>query len=483
VKYLHLRNSEKRFGLENFNDLGLIEPLRRALETAGYQAPSPIQRQAIPWLLSGRDMMGCAQTGTGKTAAFALPTLQRLLETRPQAELRAAAGPSTVRTPGRPRHIRALVLAPTRELAAQIAESFENYGQFLNLRVALVHGGVSQNPQVRLLQRGVDILVATPGRMLDLMDQRYVDLSRVEILILDEADQMFDMGFLPDVKKIVAKVSTKRQSLMFSATMPPEIRELAKSWLKEPKHLEVARVASTAAQISQTVFHVSPANKPVLLVEYMKCNAVTRSIVFTRTKHGADKLVKVLQKSGIEAVAIHGNKSQNARTRHLEQFKSNCPPVLVATDIAARGIDVSGVSHVINYELPDVPELYVHRVGRTGRAAAVGTAVSFCAPDERNNLSRIERLINAAIDVDAAHASLTLSVGSANARTNLHTSEPAFASAGRGANAGRPRRQSPARNQRTYSNSSSGFRNSNSSGSRSGNSTGGNSNRSSRRPR
>lgn len=465
--------------MEHFNDLGLIEPLLRALDSAGYETPTPIQMQAIPWLLSGRDMMGCAQTGTGKTAAFALPTLQRLLELPTHGSPNAAhQGPATVRIPGKPapRPVRALVLAPTRELAAQIAESFSSYGQNLNLRVALVHGGVNQNPQVRTLQRGVDILVATPGRLLDLMDQRYVDLSRVQILILDEADQMFDMGFLPDVKKIVAKVPTRRQSLMFSATMPAEVRELAKQWLKEPKHLEVARVSSTSAQVSQTVFHVAPANKPTLLVEYMKCNAVTRSIVFTRTKHGADKLVKVLQKHGIDAVAIHGNKSQNARTRHLEQFKSNRPPVLVATDIAARGIDVSGVSHVINYELPDVPELYVHRIGRTGRAAAVGTAVSFCAPDERGNLNRIERLINAAIAVDATHASLTLAVTSTANQRNMQTSGTSGAQLGSGPSSNRSRRSSASRTPRAYSSSGSRF-------SGSSNSAGGHARRPTRRPR
>ncbi len=304
------------------------------------------------------------------------------------------------------------MIAPTRELAAQIEQSFVTYGKFSRLRVAVVHGGVSQSPQVRALQRGVDILVATPGRLLDLMNQRFIDLSKVEILILDEADQMFDMGFLPDLRRIVAKVPQDRQTLMFSATMPVEIREQAKQWLRDPKYIEVAKVSSASTQVEHSVFHVSAQNKPTLLTTYLQNSADTRSIVFTRTKHGADKLVKVLCKSGFDAVAIHGNKSQNARTRHLEQFKSNRPPILVATDIAARGIDVNGISHVINYDLPQVPELYVHRIGRTGRADATGIAVSFCSPDDRSYLQRIERLLSTAITVNTAHKELTLTASS-----------------------------------------------------------------------
>ncbi len=382
----------------------------RALNAADYRIATPIQAQAIPLLLSGHDLMGCAQTGTGKTAAFALPTLQRLAPDaglQPEAPHKSlktsrAVGSSTRPAPIRQQAstVRALVIAPTRELAAQIEESFLTYGKFSRLKVAVVHGGVSQSPQVRALQRGVDILVATPGRLLDLMNQRYIDLSKVEILILDEADQMFDMGFLPDLRRIVAKVPVDRQTLMFSATMPPEIREQANQWLRNPKYIEVAKVSSASAQVSHSLFHVAAQNKPTLLTTYLQNCADTRTIVFTRTKHGADKLVKVLCKGGFDAVAIHGNKSQNARTRHLEQFKSNRPPILVATDIAARGIDVDGVSHVINYDLPQVPEIYVHRIGRTGRAQATGTAVSFCSPEDRSYLQRIEKLLNASIEIN-----------------------------------------------------------------------------------
>ncbi len=400
----------ERIVLNNFEGLGLIQPLMRALTAANYEVATPIQLQAIPLLLSGYDIMGCAQTGTGKTAAFALPTLQRLASTGTgsqeavKEEVRPSAGPDR----RGPRPIRCLVLAPTRELAAQIEKSFVTYGKYLNLRIAVVHGGVSQMPQARALQRGVDILVATPGRLLDLMNQRIADISNVEVLVIDEADQMFDMGFLRDLKRIVAKVPLDRQTLMFSATMPDEIRQLAKQWLFEPKHVEVAKVSSAATDVEQSVFHVSAQNKPKLLVNYIKSEAVSRSIVFTRTKHGADQLVKILVSSGIDAVAIHGNKSQNARTRNLDAFKSERPPILVATDIAARGIDVHGVSHVINYQMPEVPEIYVHRIGRTARAGAAGTAVSFCAPDERGSLQDVERLLNTNIQVNESMTDLTL---------------------------------------------------------------------------
>jgi len=401
----------ERIVLNNFEGLGLIQPLMRALTAASYEVATPIQLQAIPLLLSGYDLMGCAQTGTGKTAAFALPTLQRLASTAPdqqessKEQNRPSAGPDR----RGPRPIRCLVLAPTRELAAQIEKSFTTYGKFMNLRVAVVHGGVSQMPQVRALQRGVDILVATPGRLLDLMNQRIADISNVEVLVIDEADQMFDMGFLRDLKRIVAKVPLDRQTLMFSATMPDEIKQLAKQWLFEPKHVEVAKVSCAATDVTQSVFHVSAQSKPKLLVSYIKANPVTRSIVFTRTKHGADQLVKILVSSGIDAVAIHGNKSQNARTRNLDAFKSERPPILVATDIAARGIDVHGVSHVINYQMPEVPEIYVHRIGRTARAGAAGIAVSFCAPDERDSLQDVERLLSTKIEVNESLSELTLS--------------------------------------------------------------------------
>jgi ATP-dependent RNA helicase RhlE len=338
-------------------------------------------------ILDGGDLMGCAQTGTGKTAAFALPTLQRLSKNSGTTQHGSKA-------------IRGLVLAPTRELAAQIEQSFITYGKNLKLRVAVVHGGVSQVPQVRAIQRGVDVLVATPGRLLDLMQQKLVDISNIEILIIDEADQMFDMGFLRDLKKIVAKVPQDRQTLMFSATMPEPIRELAKQWLDQPRFVRAAKVSSASGQVEQSVFHVPTKDKPNLLAKYIKNSGVIRSIVFARTKHGADNLVKSLLKKGIDAVAIHGNKSQSARTRNLERFKSIQPPVLVATDIAARGIDVEAVSHVINYHLPDVPEVYVHRIGRTGRADANGIAVSFCSPEERENLRGIERLLQISIPVN-----------------------------------------------------------------------------------
>lgn len=375
--------------LKNFEELGLSTSLLNALVTEGYANPTAIQQLAIPAILEGSDLMGCAQTGTGKTAAFALPTLQRLTDSPKPARRELAA-------------IRCLVLAPTRELAAQIGQSFHTYGKNLKLKVAVVHGGVSQVPQVRAIERGVDLLIATPGRLLDLVDQRLVDLSKIEILIIDEADQMFDMGFLRDLKRIVSCVPRKRQTLMFSATMPEPIRELAKQWLNHPRYVRVAKVSSASSQVDQSVYHVQAQNKPSLLANYLKNSGPTRSIVFTRTKHGADHLVRMLLRAGIDAVAIHGNKSQTARMRNLERFKSKQPPVLVATDIAARGIDVDGVSHVINYQLPDVPEIYVHRIGRTGRAEATGVAVSFCSPEERDSLRGIEKLLASRIQVNEA---------------------------------------------------------------------------------
>jgi ATP-dependent RNA helicase RhlE len=380
--------------LKNFEELGLSKSLLQALASEGYVKPTAIQQAAIPLVLDGGDLMGCAQTGTGKTAAFALPSLQRLTELPRPAQRGSTA-------------IRGLVLAPTRELAAQIEQSFVTYGKNLKLRVTAIYGGVSQVPQVRAIQRGVDLLVATPGRLLDLMNQRHLDISKTEILIIDEADQMFDMGFLRDLKRIVSSVPKKRQTLMFSATMPDPIRDLAKQWLNQPRYVRVAKVSSASRQVDQSVFHVSAQNKPNLLASYLKNTGLTRSIVFTRTKHGADSLVKMLLKTGIDAVAIHGNKSQNVRTRNLERFKSKQPPVLVATDIAARGIDVDGISHVINYHLPEVPEIYVHRIGRTGRAEASGIAVSFCSPEERGHLRGIERLLATGIEVNEGFATLT----------------------------------------------------------------------------
>ncbi len=372
-----------------FDKLGLVEPILRAVKAEGYETATPIQVQAIPEVIQGRDLIGCAQTGTGKTAAFALPTLQRLSE-------RESGGRQSK---GNRRKIRALILSPTRELAAQIAESFSAYGRFTGLRHTVIYGGVSQGPQVRALQKGVDTLVATPGRLLDLIAQGYVDLKGVEILILDEADRMLDMGFIPDLRRIVTHVPRGRQTLMFSATMPKEIRQLAAQWLREPAHVQVAREAAPAEKVEQSVYFVEQRHKPQLLAHFLQNTPSTRTLVFSRTKHGADKIVRRLKREGIEAAAIHGNKSQAARQRVLAQFKSDRLPVLIATDIAARGLDVDDISHVINYDMPHDPETYVHRIGRTGRAGAAGIAVSFCGRDEHSQLRLIERLIRSTIAV------------------------------------------------------------------------------------
>ena len=371
-----------------FSDLGLAEHLLRAVRDEGYHTPTPIQAQAIGPVRERRDLLGCAQTGTGKTAAFALPLLDRLSQKECSVN-------------GRGRKIRVLVLAPTRELTSQIAESFNTYGRHLRVRCALVYGGVGQNPQVRALNQGVDVLVATPGRLLDLMNQGFVDLSKVESLVLDEADQMLDMGFIHDLRRIVAKVPVSRQTLLFSATMPPAIRELAASWLRDPVTVQVAPVSAPAERIGQAVYHVDQRHKPHLLVHWLKRMSPPRTLVFTRTKHGADKVVRHLTKSGIRAEAIHGNKSQSARERALRLFKSKQPPVLVATDIASRGLDIDGVSHVVNFDIPLVAEAYVHRIGRTARAGASGEAVSFCDRGERSQLKAIERLIRQTLRVEA----------------------------------------------------------------------------------
>jgi len=391
----------------SFEKLGLSPSLMRAVREEGYETATPIQAKAIPVVRDGRDLMGCAQTGTGKTAAFALPTLHRL-----GGNKNGTRGVSNKQRRARSRPIRTLVLTPTRELAVQVAESFATYGRFTHLRTAVVFGGVGQNPQVRALQRGVDIVVATPGRLLDLMNQGYVDLSKVEILILDEADQMLDMGFLPDLRRIVSTTPEQRQTLMFSATMPSEIRRLASQWLHKPEHVQVSPVSSPVKTVKQSVYFVEARFKPQLLTHYLKNAACERTLVFARTKHGADKIVRLLTKDGIRAAAIHGNKSQTARTRALQQFKSRKPPVLVATDIAARGIDVDGVTHVINYDLPEIPELYVHRIGRTGRAGASGTATSFCGGDERPRLKRIERLTQRSIYIEREQPEYTQPVRS-----------------------------------------------------------------------
>ena len=377
-----------------FEDLGLAEPLLRGVRAQGYHTVTPIQAKAIPKILQGHDLMGCAQTGTGKTAAFALPTLQRLSDgPDQQRQVRTEK-----RRPTR-RPIRSLILAPTRELAIQIDASFHTYGKYTRLRHTVVYGGVSQGPQVRALGAGVDILVATPGRLLDLVNQGHIDLARVEVLILDEADQMLDMGFIHDLRRIVARVPRRRQTLMFSATMPGEIRKLAGEWLRNPVHVQASPVASPPEKVHQSVYFVEPPHKPRLLARFLQDTRSTRTLVFARTKRGADKIAKQLQRAGILAAAIHGNKSQNVRQRVLAQFKSQRPPVLVATDIAARGLDVDGISHVINYDLPEIPELYVHRIGRTGRAGAAGRAISFCGHEERPRLRRIEHLTRRTIEV------------------------------------------------------------------------------------
>ena len=372
-----------------FKELNLSAPLLRAVQEAGYETPSPIQAAAIPPVLSGRDLMGCAQTGTGKTAAFALPMLDRL----------------TANAPRRKGAIRALILTPTRELALQIGESFEAYGKYLKLRSTVIFGGVGQAPQVEALKKGVDILIACPGRLNDLIGQGFIDLSALEIFVLDEADRMLDMGFVHDVKKVIAKLPAQRQNLMFSATMPAEIEQLAAGILHEPAFVKVDPVSSTVDRIQQSLYYVEKGNKKLLLPWLIKNlqPPVVNALVFSRTKHGADKIAKDLTKQGIPAAAIHGNKSQTARVTALEDFKAGKTRVLVATDIAARGIDISELSHVFNYDLPEVPETYVHRIGRTARAGADGTAVSFCAPEEQEYLAGIEKLNRRKIPVVSGH--------------------------------------------------------------------------------
>ncbi len=363
-----------------FDDLQLIDPILRAVRAEGYDEPTPIQQQSIPDVLAGRDLLGCAQTGTGKTAAFALPTLQRLSN-------------------GQRGGIRALVLAPTRELASQIGDSFRAYGRHMDLKHAVIFGGVGQNPQVEILRRGIDILVATPGRLLDLMSQGYVRLDRVQILVLYEADRMLDMGFIHDVRKVIAAVPKQRQTLFFSATMPPEIQDLADSILKDPKFVAVTPVASTVELIQQSIYFTEKRDKPALLEYLLEDSRIKRVLVFTRTKHGANKVVKQLDAARVRAEAIHGNKSQTAREKALANFKNGSTRVLVATDIAARGLDVDDITHVINYDLPNEPETYVHRIGRTARAGASGHAFSFCDTDERAYLIDIERLIQLHVPV------------------------------------------------------------------------------------
>jgi ATP-dependent RNA helicase RhlE len=368
-----------------FENLNIIAPILEALKNEGYTTPTPIQQQTIPLALQGKDILGCAQTGTGKTAAFAIPIIQLMSQDRSNLNGR--------------RHIRSLILTPTRELAIQIAESFENYGAKTNLKYEVIFGGVSQNSQVRSLRSGVDVLIATPGRLLDLINQKFVHLNQLEFFVLDEADRMLDMGFLNDVKKIITKIPQKRQSLFFSATMPNDIVKLANTILVNPSKVEVTPVSSTANTINQAVYFVDKENKKHLLKEVLSDKKIDRALVFTRTKHGADKVVKDLVKAGIKSQAIHGNKSQNARQRALNSFKTKETRVLVATDIAARGIDIDDLTHVINYELPNIPESYVHRIGRTGRAGSDGIAIAFCDAEEKAYLKDIQKLIGKQIPV------------------------------------------------------------------------------------
>ena len=388
-----------------FDDLRLIEPIVRAVAAKGYTTPTPIQQQAIPPTMDGRDVLGCAQTGSGKTGAFALPILNAFAQTHPGGPVQKS---HKKRKGEHGRPPRALVLAPTRELATQILESFRTYGHYLSLRHAVVFGGVSQHRQVRAIRGGLDVLVATPGRLLDLCGQGIIDLGRVEVLVLDEADHMLDMGFLPDMRRIIERVPTKRQTLFFSATMPPEIRQLADAILHNPVCLETDPVASPVDTIDQRLYYVLKNKKPHLLEFMIKRGDMHRTLVFSRTKHGADKIAKRLDASGIKAAAIHGNKSQNARTRALDAFKAGTTRILIATDIAARGIDVSDITHVVNYDMPHIAETYVHRIGRTARAGASGVALSFCDQTEVKSLRAIERLIESPLEMadDAPEYSL-----------------------------------------------------------------------------
>lgn len=372
-----------------FTDLNLVAPILKALETEGYTAPTPIQEQSIPHTLQGKDLLGCAQTGTGKTAAFAIPILQNLF-------LQSQTGNGG-------RHIKALILTPTRELAIQIDESFEAYGRHTGLKHAVIFGGVSQFQQTKQLRNGADILIATPGRLLDLMDQKIVNISKIQTFVLDEADRMLDMGFIHDVRRVISKLPQARQTLFFSATMPPEITRLSSSILLNPVRVEVAAVSSTAEKVEQFIYLVEKTDKRQLLIHLLKNGEIQNALVFTRTKYGADKITRDLRRAKISADAIHGNKTQNARQKALNNFKDGKVRVLVATDIAARGIDVDSLSHVINFELPNIPETYVHRIGRTGRAGASGAAFSFCDMEERAYLREINKLTDQTIPVVNDH--------------------------------------------------------------------------------
>ncbi|MBC7741186.1 MAG: DEAD/DEAH box helicase [Bdellovibrionaceae bacterium] len=381
-----------------FSDLNLIEPIQKAIQLAGYDTPTPIQAQSIPHLLLGKDLLGCAQTGTGKTAAFALPILNRIAQSKNY--------PS-------PKNTTVLILTPTRELALQIFENFNTYGQFIKIKTAVVYGGVGIGPQIRALQDGVDILIATPGRLLDLIEQNKLSIRQVETFVLDEADRMLDMGFIHDIKKVLTMIPKMRQTLFFSATMPTEIEKLASTMLMNPVRIEVNPVSSTAEKVAQTVMYVEQSRKRDLLRHLLLDPKFNRVIVFTRTKHGANRVTELLTKNRISSEAIHGNKSQNARQRALDAFKDGKIQVLIATDIAARGIDVDGISHVINFEVPNVAESYVHRIGRTARAGATGEAISFCDTEEKSYIRDIEKLIGQPIPVNRDHPYHSAAVESA----------------------------------------------------------------------
>jgi len=416
-----------------FEQLGVIAPILRALSSEGYTHPTPIQQQSIPILLNGKDLLGCAQTGTGKTAAFAIPILQHLY-----LKYQGQKGP---------RKIKALVVTPTRELAIQIGESFSVYGKHTGIRNTVVFGGVKQGPQTQILKKGVDVLVATPGRLLDLIQQGFINLSDVEYSVLDEADRMLDMGFINDIKKLIALLPTKRQSLFFSATMPPDIVALSRKILGNPEKVSVTPDQTTAEKVEQAVYFVNKPGKTKLLIHLLHTESMESVLVFSRTKHGANKIVKLLDKAGIGAEAIHSNKSQGARQRALSNFKDGRTRVLVATDIAARGIDVDELSHVINYDLPNISETYIHRIGRTGRAGASGIAWSFCDMDEKAFLRDIEALIKQKITVVSEHPFINfkpdLVAKEAAVPYGLRKRHKATNSGGGG---GRPRRRRPAQN-------------------------------------
>ncbi len=405
----------------SFNNLQLIEPVLQALSKEGYTIPTPIQLQSIPPILQKRDLLGCAQTGTGKTAAFTIPVLQLMHQQQEQQQKKQ-------------HRIQTLILTPTRELAIQIGESITAYGRYLNIKHKVIFGGVPQYSQVQAIRNGVDIIVATPGRLLDLMQQRIISLDHIQYFILDEADRMLDMGFVQDVKRIIAKLPAKRQTLFFSATMPAEIKHLADILLTNPVKVEVTPSASTVEIIQQSVYFVERQNKQSLLIQLLKDQTIETVLVFTQMKHAADKLAKSLNQAGIRTEAIHGNKSQNARQDALANFKNRKTRVLVATDIAARGIDIDDLTHVLNYELPNIPETYVHRIGRTGRAGASGVAISFCDWSEKTFLTDIQKLIKKTIPVIKDHAfdNVTMHNSAFVAESSSQPSNNNFRNAGRG---------------------------------------------------